>query len=159
MFKRTILILLIGFLSIQMHAQQATCLRESAYWIIGTWKVSPSQYQLFEHWSVQDDSTFNGISFYFQAADTVVTEKMQLLSRNGILYFVPTVPSQNDGKAVIFKAYLNQAKKMAFNNPRHDFPQEIIYQLNNPDWLQATISGQTPNGYQKVTFDLQRINY
>lgn len=97
---------------------------------------------IFEEWTMLDDSTFVGSS-YLQDGNgkRKVLETMELRSRRGVSYYVPTVKGQNNNQEVVFKISNNEENKFTAENPEHDFPQRIYYELKSPNELKAQIEG------------------
>lgn len=111
-------------------------------WILGKWEMKMGNKSIFEEWKMQDDSTFVGSS-YMQDGNGKqrIMETMELRSRGGVNYYVPTVKGQNNNKEVVFKISIAEENKFTAENSEHDFPQRIYYELISPNELKAQIEG------------------
>ncbi|MDI1255101.1 MAG: DUF6265 family protein [Flavobacterium sp.] len=114
---------------------------EKTFWLIGDWENISNEGTLLESWEKKNDSTLIGTSFFIQNKDTVFAEQIALEEREKELFYIPTVSDQNNGKPVAFKMTSATEKQVVFENPSHDFPQKITYNLIKKDSLVAEISG------------------
>lgn len=129
---------------------------EKAKWLLGSWENVTPQGVLAESWKRENDSTFSGISYFLKGKDTLSIEKIMLQQRGDQLSYIPIVPNQNAGKPVTFVMVAISDKQFVFENPKHDFPQRITYNLIKKDSIIAEISG-TQNGKDKSeTFPLKK---
>ncbi|MGK4567578.1 DUF6265 family protein [Flavobacterium sp. 3HN19-14] len=104
----------------------------------------------------KNDSTLIGSSFFIQNKDTVFAEQIALEERDGELTYIPTVSEQNEGKPVAFKMTSSTKNQMIFENPSHDFPQKITYNLVGKDSLIAEISGIKGGTQSAETFKMKK---
>lgn len=109
--------------------------------IIGTWHCNTEKGILIEEWIRKNDSAFYGKSYHVQNNDTVLLETIDLIQAQDSIFYIPTVQDQNGGKPVKFWMTFGSSKKMVFENPNHDFPQNITYQRIGEDSLTALVSG------------------
>lgn len=116
---------------------------EKGRWLIGRWGNSSPEGQTTETWTVKDDSTFAGQTYFIAGADTLFSESITMEQRGKDLFYVTAVKDQNDGKAVSFKLTSATEKTLVFENPQHDSPKKIAYTQTGPDSLVAEISGMT----------------
>ena len=130
---------------------------ENAEWIIGTWEHQTNTKVVYESWKKINDTSYAGKSYYLKQNDTIFIESIQLIKQGGNFYYIPTVPNQNQGKPVSFKAKKILKEKLEFVNPLHDFPQTIIYKLVNIDSLVAYTIGNRDGAELKITFPMRRI--
>jgi hypothetical protein len=73
--------------------------------------------------------------------DTVHSETIILTQLNNQLIYSPTVKGQNDDKPIDFIMTSDSENNFVFENPKHDYPQKIVYKKVNENSLIATISG------------------
>jgi hypothetical protein len=114
---------------------------EKAEWFLGQWENVTEAFVAKEIWTPKNDSMFFAESFITIAKDTVFYEKVDLIERNDSLFYIVSVREQNQEKPVSF--YLTKAtdNQMVFENPKHDFPNKIVYDKINPDSIVASIHG------------------
>lgn len=124
---------------------------EKANWFLGRWENNSPQGNLSEIWKKENDSTFFGQSYFVIKNDTVFAEQVSLEERNGKLSYVVTVPNQNDEKPVAFELTSAAANPLIFENPKHDYPNKIIYNQVGTDSLIAEIRG-LKDGKEKNEF-------
>jgi len=129
----------------------------NAEWLLGTWENITQQGSIYETWTRENDMEFKGISYTLQGKDTVVFETLRLLQEKNSLYYIPTVPDQNEGQPVRFLLKEISPAKMVFENPKHDFPQVISYTKINADSLVAAISGTSSGKEITRSFPMKRI--
>jgi uncharacterized protein DUF6265 len=114
---------------------------KDASWLIGRWENASHAGLLVEEWSSLNDSTLIGEGLFIVGKDTVFSEDLQLKQEDTSLTYVAKVHDQNNDKPVSFKMALFTKTRMIFENPAHDFPSTILYNLKGKDSLIAIISG------------------
>lgn len=73
--------------------------------------------------------------------DTLHSESIVLTQTKEALIYRPTVKGQNNDQPVDFKLTSDLENSFTFENPKHDYPQKIVYKKLNDKSLVATISG------------------
>ncbi len=126
----------------------------SMNWLIGTWTAQGKRGSFGERWSVKDSLTFEGVGFRVNGADTVVTERTQLIQCDSGLFFVADVP-ENKGK-VWFRLTSADSLGYLFENPRHDFPTKVCYRIVGSDSLSAWIEGPSGDQPKRIHFGYTR---
>ena len=107
----------------------------------GTWIMKTKKGLLGEEWVKISDKHLQNRGFMIKGLDTIVTETVALqLAENGILY-TSTVRGQNEHQPVAFTLTSAANNVFVFENPAHDFPKRITYQLVKSDSLYAWIDG------------------
>lgn len=129
---------------------------KNADWLIGRWENNSPEGNLSETWKVENDSTFSGESYFVVKNDTVFSEKVSLFETNGKLIYKVSVPGQNDEKPVEFESSFFNNKTMIFENPKHDYPNKIIYNKVSADSLVAKISGLKKGMQAEETFKFKK---
>jgi hypothetical protein len=66
---------------------------------------------------------------------------VRLEQRKNDLFYIVSVPNQNEEQPVAFKLTSSTIDYLVFENPEHDFPKKITYKLVTKDSLYAEISG------------------
>lgn len=128
------------------------------YWLIGSWRSQSQDALYYESWGQINDSTLSGKSFSISNGDTVSSESIALIQRNGQLIYIPTVPTQNQGLPVEFELNYITDKEMIFENAGHDFPQTISYKQLSADSLIAEIAGVIEGKRRAIQFPMRRLN-
>lgn len=115
---------------------------EKMNWLIGQWEKTTPEGYLTETWSKVNDSTFSGQAYFIiKEKDTVHNETIILTQVNEELIYRPTVKGQNNDEPVDFKLTSDAENTFSFENPKHDYPQKIVYKKVNDKSLVATVSG------------------
>ncbi|KOS05901.1 hypothetical protein AM493_07530 [Flavobacterium akiainvivens] len=130
---------------------------KNAEWLIGSWGNTTAEGVLTENWKKVNDSVYHGESYFAVGKDTVFAESMVLDEIDGKMACTVTVPNQNDEKPVRFDLTSITDKEMIFENPKHDFPNKIVYTQVRPDSLVAVIYGVKKGKEASETFAMKKI--
>ncbi|NJO24997.1 MAG: hypothetical protein HC867_03165 [Bacteroidia bacterium] len=107
---------------------------------------------MHEEWKTSGNDIMKSRSYRVNNNDTVMMETAELLKKGEDIFYIPTVPNQNQGKPVEFKLTSAQNNEYIFENPEHDFPQRIIYNLKSATETEATIDGRINGQYRKMVY-------
>ncbi|MDN3922013.1 DUF6265 family protein [Roseateles violae] len=107
-----------------------------------------------EQWTAAAGGAMLGLARTVRGGRTVEHEFMRIhLGGDGRLLY----SAQPSGQAPADFALLRQGEnEIVFENPRHDFPQRIVYRLEAPGRLLARIEGQRGGAARTIDFALQR---
>lgn len=131
---------------------------DSFQWMAGSWKMETKRGMIMETWISSNDSTLAGESIRVNlTGGTDLLEKIQLVYRNHAYYYIPVAQGQNKNKPVSFKITKFTDTGFVAENPEHDFPKRITYQLENRDSLHAVIDGGPLQPEKKSDFYYSRI--
>jgi hypothetical protein len=131
---------------------------EKFNWIIGSWKMETKRGIIIETWISTDDSTLSGESVRVNlTGGTDLLETVRIVNRNKEYFYIPTAKGQNEDRPVIFK--ITSADKSGFvaENPEHDFPKRISYQLISEDSIHAIIDAGPAMPEKKSDFYFSRF--
>jgi hypothetical protein len=132
-----------------LQAQKA----ETFKWMEGTWSINAGKGTIVEKWTMVNDSTLKGKSFFIkEGKDTIPQETIELSFRNGGWSYIPTAIGQNNNQPVEFKIIFQKGTEFIAENPAHDFPQRIAYRRIK-NGLFASIEGKRKDKYGKQNFD------
>ncbi len=96
----------------------------------------------YESWQKIDDTRFEGQGFTALEKDTSITEKFNLTKQgDNWIYHVNLMGKQNPNE-VDFKLDSSSTNTLVFNNPKHDFPQSLVYHWPNDTIMQVTLKGE-----------------
>ena len=129
---------------------------QTADWLIGTWENKSDEGEMVETWSKTNDSLYSGSSYFIKGKDTLHSESIALTQKADVVLYTPTVKGQNNNQPVSFQLTKQTPKQMVFENPKHDFPQKIVYQQITVDRLVATISGMQQGKASSVSFSMKK---
>lgn len=121
----------------------------------GSWAIKAAGI-LTEEWKKENDTLWSGKSYMQKNDSTIPLETMQIRIKGDSIFYMPTVPNQNQGKTISF--YLSQKNDslFVFENPKHDFPQRIIYAFSENKKLLVTIDGKINGSYRKEDFSFTK---
>lgn len=109
-------------------------------WLSGSWTMVTKRGVIIESWTTTNDSSMQGrSSFIKNQNDTSLLETISLVYRNKNYYYIPVAARQNDNKPVSFIITSFGGKGFVAENPEHDFPKRITYNLINKDSIHAFI--------------------
>lgn len=132
---------------------------KNADWFIGEWANKSAEGELTERWKKVNDSVYYGESYFVTLSkDTAFAETVQLEEANGKLAFTVTVPNQNNEKPVRFEATSFTKSQIVFENPKHDFPNKIVYNRVGKDSLVAQIYGTQKGKPATEKFKMKKVN-
>ncbi len=124
-------------------------------WLAGCWASVGGETGSGEQWTMPAGNTLFGVSRSVKDGNTVAYEFMQIRSNDaGGIEFIAR-PSGQTGATFLLQSLTEN--EVIFENPQHDFPQRIIYRLENPASLNASIEGDVKGVTRTVNFPLQRI--
>ena len=128
-----------------------------AHWLLGDWQQQTEDGILLEHWERMNDSTYNGSSYMLIGKDTSSAESMVFMERGDTVTYIPTVRDQNNNQAVKFTLTKSGDSLLIFENPLHDFPQKISYELLSEDSILAEVSGKMEGKVKTISFPYVRV--
>ncbi len=146
---KALTIFLAGFM-ISMVPQEPSI--NKVDWILGTW-ANPSnneKRQAFEIWEKVSDTKYKGIGFTLKGGDTTFVERLEIIEKEGNLFYVADVA--HNKAPVFFKFTTISDTLFICENPVHDFPKEIAYRRDG-DNLYAHVS----DGKRKIDFGFKRV--
>lgn len=118
----------------------------------GTWKRTDKN--SYEQWSATENGQLKGVSFRMKDGLPEITEYTELIKEGNAVFLVATVPSQNQGKSIRFRLK-PEGSRYIFENPKHDFPQKIVYEYLHEDSVKISLSGA---GEAAVSYQLARVS-
>lgn len=148
--------LIIGVVVLFMALKEKDSM-EPFNWVLGDWQMVRKSGILTESWKRVNDSSFEGKSYMLgKTGENKMLEEMQLVYRQKKYHFISAVPGQNKELPVSFSVNNISAGHFVAENPVHDFPKRISYQLMKQDSLHAWIDGGLINPEQRVDFYFSR---
>ena len=152
-----ILAVVVVFISCQNKSEKNFDELEKMSWLVGEWENTMPEGVLTETWSKSNDSTFIGKTLFINEKDTIHSEDIVLTQKGENLLYIPTVKGQNDDKPVEFKMMESKIEnEFAFENPKHDYPQKIVYKKVNETNLVATISGKQQGKSSSESYPMKK---
>jgi hypothetical protein len=153
LYSITLLMLIIIF-PVKKIAGQNMNEMEKLSWIADNWISADGETKSFEHWEKLSDNLFIGGSETVKNGDTIFAEKLRIEKTGSGIYYVADV--KHNPEPVKFRLTCLTDTSAVFENPLHDFPQKIIYMLEEGK-LHASIEGPGSEGtWRKVEFFMDR---
>lgn len=134
-----ILLVLISFSA----CSQNTDLKQVEF-LIGTWKIEGKEN--YESWE-KKENILKGSSYKIENEKKVISEKIEMRVVENHIIYTPTVLNQNNGKGIPFKLISFEQKLFSFENPEHDFPKKIQYQILSENELYVSVLGENDKGF------------
>lgn len=122
---------------------------KSLEWLIGSWERTnvKAGMKSTEKWHGDASSELTGVGITLHGKDTAFLEKMRIIEKENNIYYIADV--KENPEPVYFKFVTITAGGFICENPEHDFPKRIQYNLND-SILTVTISAG--NKFQKYLF-------
>jgi hypothetical protein len=154
--KKTIVLILIAVVSLSCKKESNENKLKSMEWLLGSWENNAEYGNMQENWKKVNDSVCQGESYFIKGKDTLHSETITLQQKEDQVLYVPTVRGQNNDQPVVFLLTKQTPKQLVFENPNHDYPKKIIYNLITKDSLVATISGTQQGKPSSDSFPMKK---
>ncbi len=130
-----------------------------SHWLIGSWQLTDSLGVLQETWSIQDDSTYSGVSYYIkEKKDTIHSEQMTLMEDKGDLFYTTTITGQNGNNAMVLKMKSATDSLVVFENTKNEHPSQIEYKFVNDSTVISKITGKQNGKLDVKTYQYHKIS-
>jgi hypothetical protein len=123
----------------------------------GTWAMKTKKGFICERWQKISDTELRDQGFKVIGNDTTLVEEVQLILKEGQIYYIPTVKNQNEGKPVPFKLIEVKGNQFTFSCPEHDYPQIIGYDFISADSVHAWVDGKIDGKPLKIDYNYKRL--
>lgn len=152
---KNILLFVVLFLSETGLAQNSKYTVDSLAWIAGCWNGGSGARSTMEQWMKPSGNTMLGMSRTVINGRTVEYEFLRLHADSSGDFFYTAIPSGQHETS--FKLVRLENRVAVFENPEHDFPQRIIYRLENDGSLKARIEGKSKGKERGIDFPMKRV--
>jgi hypothetical protein len=112
--------------------------------LVGTWKMEDKE--TYEVWE-KEGNTFKGHVYKLIKGEKHITETLEIKFIEGNIIYSPTVPDQNDGKAIPFRHNRSIKDLISFENKAHDFPKKIQYKVISDTRIHISVLGEDEEGF------------
>ncbi len=123
----------------------------------GVWRMQTKQGAIHEVWRKVNKRHLRSTGFFVKGRDTIITERVSLQNLDKGIYYTSTVEEQNNRRPVSFVLTSSRQGVFIFENPGHDFPKRIVYELVSSDSLHAWIDGGPAGVNQRNDFYYARV--
>lgn len=115
-------------------------------WILGDWISKSEKTDSHESWHQFSELTFEGRGLNFnKGGQQTSSEDLRLLAMQGEIYYLAKV--SHNPLPVAFKAINCDEHQVLFENAEHDFPNKLLYSLQEDGSLQVKVSDLTGKGF------------
>ena len=129
---------------------------DSLRWLSGCWAAEGQEQGSIEYWMAPAGGSMFGVTRTVRGDETTTYEYMRIVTESsGDIVFVASPAGQET--ATFTLKYLAD-NEVAFENLQHDFPQRVIYRLEQPDKLIGRIEGNINGVSRSVDFPMTRIS-
>jgi len=122
------------------------------YALEGTWKMNTRRGAICEEWKKVNANHLQNRGYRVNGTDTVINERVALTNTENGIYYTSTVEDQNNQKPIAFKMSRAEGNTFVFENPDHDYPKRIVYQLIGADSLYAYIDDGSDDPKKRQNF-------
>ena len=150
------MVIAVALLSFIPHHHDVETFKQ-LYGLEGMWLMKTSKGFIGEEWKKVDQDYLQNRGFMIRGMDTIITETVALRNKADGIFYISTVEQQNNKQPVAFKLTSGSKGSFVFENPEHDFPKRITYQLVNKDSVYAWIDGGAANPRKRSSFEYNRI--
>lgn len=135
------------------HAARAVTIDDLA-WLSGAWEAVGAEPGCGETWTMPAGGTMLGVGRTVQDGETVAWEFLLIRETTAHALVYIAQPSGQDEATFTLEELA--PGRVVFANPTHDYPQRIIYQLQDDGTLLARIEGDVDGELRTVDFPLRR---
>ncbi len=125
-------------------------------WLAGTWASVGGETGSGETWTEPAGGSMLGVARSVKSEKTVAFEYLRIVETpDGGLDYI-AMPSGRNETHFALRSYEN--KEANFENLKHDYPQRIIYRLNEDGTLLARIEGLVEGEQKAMDFPMKRLS-
>lgn len=107
----------------------------------GTWETSSGTSSFTETWTKKNAQLWSGTGTWRENDSISYKEKLSLRYNGKDWVYTALAPDQNNEQSVDFMLSLFIDSSWVFVNPKHDFPNKIVYQLLSPKKMKVDVTG------------------
>ena len=150
-----VLLLMMALLTSPLAVAQTCSSLADLEWLLGSWTSVQGELLISENWQRAGDELFTAEFREMNASsgEIEVSETIRLEVRDGAVFYVATV--QGNPGPVAFRLTRCSASNAVFENPEHDSPKRIEYDLRAERDLRVLVSNGGSGG---LSFNFTRGN-
>ena len=150
----TLTLLSVTYVYSQSANEKVKAKLSSLSWLEGNWKrmnIKKPGRSAYEQWKKNGDYEFTGLGVTLQGSDTISVEKLKIIIQGHEIHYVADV-AENTFPVHFTFTTLNDHDFIC-ENPNHDYPKKISYQLEGP-----TLKAQTSGGGKVQEFLFEKVD-
>lgn len=121
-------------LSLNLFAQDDAFLKQFS----GKWKLETENAEVYEEWSIVEDTELVGSSYYFENDEKKILENLYIKKFTDQWAYVALPEGQI---ITLFALKEHTPDKFTFENSEHDFPQKIVYHFLSENKIEVKLEG------------------
>lgn len=125
-------------------------------WLSGNWQMMEKDGITTEQWQHVNDSLMLGKSDFIKGDTVIPFETIKIYRQDTAFFYEAKAAGQNNEQPVAFKITTFTDSAFTAENPLHDFPKRITYNLINKDSIHAFIDGGAAMPDKKMNFYYSR---
>ncbi|MDF2178015.1 DUF6265 family protein [Aliiglaciecola sp. CAU 1673] len=137
-------LLLTALLGAPIQAQ-ATCRLTDLSWLLATWQMPTEKGQVLEAWQQVSDNSYEGRGWSIKQGEVSRSEDLRLVQMQDKIFYLAKVTE--NPMPVPFLLTTCSANQAIFENPEHDYPQRLHYQLEGTDTLDVKVEDLNGKGF------------
>lgn len=163
LYKLIILLSILSIVSCKKYDINGKAIKDyeelnKSKWLLGNWQKVDSTGILLESWSVKNDSTLAGSSYFISAkGDTIHSEVIELAENQEHLIYTATIKGENNDNPIPFLLIESSDSLLVFENTKHDYPKKIKYKLKSNKAIIATVSGSVGGKQSSENYNFVKI--
>ena len=124
-------------------------------WLSGCWQNVEGDRKVEEQWMKPDGDMMLGMGRTVIGDRVHEYEFVMIQERSDGIFYVARPSGQEMAE---FKLKSSESDQLVFENPQHDFPQQVAYRLAGDDSLIAWIEGMHNGTKKKIEFPYSRVS-
>lgn len=122
----------------------------------GKWEDVNRDNAFFEEWTLSGDNHLKGKGYVMSQLDTVFIEVLEIVAVNDDLIYRVGLSSKQNDELVEFKMTRNLPNEIVFENPEHDFPKKISYEIQDDSNIFVHLNGHEAGKFTEIHFAFVR---
>ncbi|MBI3730798.1 MAG: hypothetical protein HY254_21000 [Burkholderiales bacterium] len=128
---------------------------QDVHWLQGCWQAAGAEAGSEEHWLAPAGGSMLGMGRTIRKSKTVAWEFMRIQENADSLVFTALPSGKQEAS---FQLLSLDKQRIVFENPRPEFPQRVIYQLNTDGSLLGRIEGKMKDQEKGIDFPMLKIS-
>lgn len=123
--------------------------------LVGHWEGPLGGGTYIEKWEKKSDQYLQGEGYWIRGQDTILVEDLSIRKLGQHWGYIAII---NNAPPTLFTCTKMETGQWTFNNPEHDYPQEIGYELQNGTALHAWTDGQIKGKPRKDEYFMKKVD-
>lgn len=124
-------------------------------WLAGQWEGIMGTGIYHEEWTLTENNELTGRAYLLKQGEISNNEKLMIHQAQNEIYYTADV--SHNPSPVSFKLTYSSDTIFIFENPEHDFPKKITYEIKDENNFIATVEADMDGRKRKLIYDLKRL--